>query len=294
MKRIFFGPVTASFQKWGVDALQNVERWINTLTEFRGAVDGDVDGRDGSDGLVPQPKKGEATFVLHGDGKFKAVSGSGGGFPPGAPPGSIPIADASGNPIVDADFRYDPTTDTLYAKNVVVSPEVYGPGWDGDDSVPTKNDTYDAIQNVIASIPGGGGGTTVPVFYTLAPKPMSVTPGTTEGTIIGGSSVAVTAATKAVWIMASVSGSGSVKKKVRGNKTWSFEMRLKSGGISLLLGSAKTTIVSSGKPNPFTLSIAGAYPRVPVGNYNVVLISTYAAPIAANGDLSVTLMGQAP
>lgn len=34
-----------------------------------------------------------------------------------------------------------------------IKPEVYGPGWNGDNSAPTKNDTYDKIEAVVASIP---------------------------------------------------------------------------------------------------------------------------------------------
>jgi len=110
MKGIFLGPIGQSFQLWSQNALQNIERWVNTLTEFRGATA----ARDGADGLVPQPKKGDETKFLCGDGTFKAASG-GGGISAVPTPANNQIAIWTDATHIegDADFTYDTVTNIL-------------------------------------------------------------------------------------------------------------------------------------------------------------------------------------
>ena len=293
MKRIFLGPLgPASYRSTWVDnGLKMIERWINTLVEFRGAAA----DRDGSDGLVPQPKAGDENKALFGDGKWRTPDASSGT----APPGGIPIYDTGGDLVTDADFRYDPTTDTLYAPHidaqsvsadvVFVDPEVYGPGWNGDDSLPTKNDVYDKIESMSA-----GGGTAVPVFYTQIPTPVTATPGTNEYTILSGAITVDIAVTKIVWVNAIISGGGKVKKKKRGRaQVWTFDLLLKNGPNYLSFGKATAKIPANGKTTPFDLAIIGALTRVPNGTYNVVLVSSFTGPITPS-PLTVNVMGQGP
>lgn len=293
MKRIFLGPLgPASYRSTWVDnGLKMIERWINTLVEFKGAAA----DRDGSDGLVPQPMAGDENKALFGDGKWRAP----GGGASGTLPGTIPIYDAGGNPVTDPDFRYDPTTDTLYAPHITaqsvdadvmfVDPEVYGPGWNGDNSVPTKNDIYDQLESMAV-----GGGSSVPVFYTQIPIPVTATIGIHEYPVIAGAITVDIAVTKVVWINAVIIGSGKVKKKRRGRaQIWSFDIQLKSGSNYLSFGTAQVAIPANGKWTPFTLAIIGALTRVPDGPYSVVLISNLAGSISP-GPLTVNVMGQGP
>jgi hypothetical protein len=297
MKRIFLGPQgpPSYIGKWTENGLRMIERWINTLVEFRGATA----DRDGSDGVVPQPKAGDENKALFGDGKWRTL-GSSGGTPP--PPGSIPIYDLTGNPVTDVDFRYDPTTDTLYAPHiealtvvadtVTVDPEVYGVGWDGDNSVPTKNDVYDKIESMAS---GGGGAVAVPVFWNN----ISIIPAAGFGLQyeIVHLAVAVLATTKLVWINAIITGSGTKRKKrkKRGKATvWTFDMQLKNSatGTTWSLGTVTASIPANSKQTSFKLPIIGAISRLPVASYHLMLVSSLLD--ATPGTLTVNVVGQAP
>jgi hypothetical protein len=288
MKGIFLGPQNP---KWVENGLRMIERWINTLVPFRGASA----ERDGSDGLVPQPMKGEENFVLHGDGKFREVSAGGGGAP-----GTIPIYDVGGDLVTDADFRYDPTTDTLYAPHITaqsvdadvvfVDPEVYGPGWDGDNSVPTKNDTYDAIQALASQVAAVA---PVPIFS----KSVQVTPVAgidIESSIMVGA-VTVVATTRLVWVNVTITGSGWKRKKKHAKPSvWTLDMQLKNAttGVRWSLGKITIGIPANSKWTPFSLPLVGAISRLPMAVYNLVLVSSIFG--AVPGTVTVNVMGQAP
>jgi hypothetical protein len=294
MKRVFYGPQgpASNRNRWVDAALQQVERWINTLEAFRGATT----SRDGSDGLVPQPMAGEQSYALFGDGKYHPVSGGGGGGAVGSP-GEIQISDGAGNPISDSDFKYDPSTDTLYAKHIsaqdaTVNGEVYGPGWDGDNTVPTKNDVYDKIESMGAIVPP-------PVFFT--PWPINVTssvvgPPTGDNvyTIISG--IVVASTSKLVWIMAQIAGSGTIKKKLAKPVTWNFELQLKNvaTGAWTLLGTAAFTVKANGIANKFNLNVSTFRPAVSAATYDLILVSKRGSKPMSTGAVTVNVMGQIP
>src|SRR4029077_7606632 len=128
--------------------------------------------------------------------------------------------DGGGGFTSDPDFVYDPSTDTLYAKNVYTTPEIYGPGWDGDNTCPTKNDVYDKMETIAAAA------SPVPVFFTASPFSVVPTSGRQEYLVLSGA-VNVTTATKLVWAMLRLTGTGTVKKKLKKSYPWSFEVQLR-------------------------------------------------------------------
>ncbi len=58
---------------------------------------------------------------------------------------------ASGSFGAEAAFTYDASTNTADVDVITVDGEAYGAGWDSDNSVPTKNDTYDKIQTIVST-----------------------------------------------------------------------------------------------------------------------------------------------
>jgi len=287
MKGVSLGPLgPASYRgSWVENGLKQIERWINTIVAFRGATS----ARDGADGLVPQPKAGDENKVLYGDGKWDDPAGGSGGGASGSP-GSIQIADGGGGFTSDADFIYDSTTDTLYAKNVFVVDDPYGPTWNGSNLVPTKNALYDKIESMAAAAGA------VPVFFTPSPFTVTPTAGRQEYVVMA-AALTVTATSKFVWAMLQLTGSGTVKKKLTKNYPWSFDVQLRRGSpgayFYVSLATASVTIKSSGVPNRFGLSLQGFRPALALGVYDVVLISNFTGPIAP-GSLQLSVMGQVP
>jgi len=89
---------------------------------------------------------------------FQFNSGSGGGGTPGGSDTQVQFNNSSafGG---DADFTFT-GGNTLNVDVAIVDAETYGTGWNGDNSVPTKNDTYDYLAKYVidqdsASTAGG-------------------------------------------------------------------------------------------------------------------------------------------
>lgn len=53
-------------------------------------------------------------------------------------------------PTSEAAFTYNPATNTLDVDNITVDTEVYGAGWDGDLTVPTKDAVYDGLNSALS------------------------------------------------------------------------------------------------------------------------------------------------
>jgi hypothetical protein len=292
MKGISLGPLGSSSyrESWTENGLKQVERWINTVQRFRGST---ASGH-GADGLVPQPKVGDEARFLRGDGSWgdPALSQSSGD------PGSIQISDGDGGFTDDSDFGYDTTTDTLFAKHVIsqdvtVNGEVYGPGWNNDNTVPTKNDVYDKMEVLATAVADV---VPTPVFRTAESVYILPSVGRLEFMIMP-AAVPVTPTSKGMWAMFKIQGSGTVRRKIRRNATWDFLLQLRTGSPGaysyLDLVAATTTIKASGVANNFVLSLQAFLTPISPGTYDIVLISNYTGKITP-GAVQVSVMGQVP
>lgn len=289
MKGISLGPLgPASYRgAWYENGLKQIERWINTLVQFRGATH----DRDGADGLVPQPKAGDENKFLCGDGTYRDPTEGASGTS-----GSIQISDGSGGFTSDPGFTYNSATDTLSvgdidADVVSVVDEAYGAAWDGKTDVPTKNALYDKIETLAASV------SPVPVFTTtFAVAPVA---GRQEY-VVAAAAVVVTAATKAFWGMFKIESGGTVKKKIRRNYAWDFTVQLRSGAPGsysyVELATASIIIKSNGLVQYFKIPLYGFHAKdgvMPAGTYDLMLVSNFTGPITPEA-LQISVMGQVP
>jgi hypothetical protein len=78
--------------------------------------------------------------------KSGAGGGGGGGATAAGATGNVQYKSAGGGLQADATFNMDSVTHILDVNGVTVDAETYGAGWNGDNSVPTKNDTYDEME----------------------------------------------------------------------------------------------------------------------------------------------------
>jgi hypothetical protein len=78
--------------------------------------------------------------------KSGAGGGGGGGATAAGATGNVQYKSAGGGLQAEAAFSYDSATNILDVDILTVVAETYGAGWNGDNSVPTKNDTYDEME----------------------------------------------------------------------------------------------------------------------------------------------------
>jgi len=96
------------------------------------------------------------TYILRYNGtNFRIVGATGGGGGGGTPGGSDTQVQFNNSSAFggDADFTFT-GGNTLNVDVAIVDAETFGSGWNGDNSVPTKNDAYDEIilkQSIINS-----------------------------------------------------------------------------------------------------------------------------------------------
>jgi hypothetical protein len=91
--------------------------------------------------------KDEAVTIYYKDVDNVIIykSGAGGATAAGAT-GNVQYKSAGGGLQAEAAFSYDSATNNLAVEIVTVTTEVYGAGWNGDNSVPTKDAVYDQFQ----------------------------------------------------------------------------------------------------------------------------------------------------
>jgi hypothetical protein len=78
--------------------------------------------------------------------KSGAGGGGGGGATAAGATGNVQYKSAGGGLQAEAAFSYDSATNILDVDILTVDTEVYGAGWNGDNSVPTKDATYDEME----------------------------------------------------------------------------------------------------------------------------------------------------
>jgi hypothetical protein len=286
MKRIFLGPGTSG-ESWVQNGLQMIERWINTLVAFTGAAA----DRDGSDGIVPQPFKGDQDKVLHGDGKWRTpASGGGGSGGDTGTPGSIPIFGTDGTITDDGDeFTYDPDNNILYAQYVVVEDAPFDDSWDGDPSVPTKNAIHDLVADVTAA--------QVQSFHTPFSKNIGKPPVGTYYYDVLVPGFTITSPDQAVWLIGTIASGAALPKSSAGKVvTHTMQLHVRRGtpgNYTYIQFGQISHPYYRNKPKSYEDSLIGARSGFTVGDYDIVVRSStdtsrYALHI---GEITVNVLG---